>query len=354
MIPFCKPDLSRFAGIMGETIARGFIGPGKLVADFEGCLRVLTGAKHVIATTSGTIALWLAGRAAARRKSSPIDLFLPGYGIAATANALVDAMRPSSVRFIDINSSGWMSNKEILEAMAEHNPHVICHVDFGGVIPDHLPALRERCERRGVVLIEDAACGMGHRHFGKHAGTFGHIGCLSFSVPKLVTTGQGGAVLTDDDWYADFIRDLIYHGDRDRTGDSRLPGLNLRMTDMQAALGLAQIAEFDDILDHKRAVLSAMHQSIYQSGPSLFNVVHTRSADAMIALLAKEGVEARKQYRCLTNYTAYQHYGKGTSLLHSKNWEECAVYLPFGTSLTVADALRVYEAVQHVKGMLNG
>ena len=107
-------------------------------------------------------------------------------------------------------------------------------MNFSGHTGAPLVEVAALCNAKGLPLIEDAACALGHRYNGKSAGSFGTVGCLSFSVPKIVTTGQGGAVVTDDKAVADRAAAFIDHGDLEwrRTNLNRGIGTNLRFNDV--------------------------------------------------------------------------------------------------------------------------
>jgi len=129
-----------------------------------------------------------------------------------------------------------------LAASLSPQTKAVCFVNFSGYTGENLVEAIRLCTERRVAWIEDAECAFGHRHRGRAAGTFGSVGTYSFSVPKVVTTGQGGAVVTNDSEAYKRAAAYIDQGDLEwrRTNLNRAIGTNLRFSDLQASLGLCQ------------------------------------------------------------------------------------------------------------------
>ena len=135
-------------------------------------------------------------------------------------------------------------------------------VSLNGRSPSTLAAFVERCRARGVKVIEDAAQSLGSFHGGRHLGTIGDCGCLSFSSQKIVTTGQGGAVLTDDDALFERMGLLRDFGRREGGSDHYLSvGWNLKFTDLQAVIGVSQMRRLAQIVERKRAIFDALSRA---------------------------------------------------------------------------------------------
>jgi perosamine synthetase len=204
---------------------------GKAVGEFEQALAEYTGAKHVICTCSGTAALYAALRIVNIGKNS---VMLPNYTFRATANAVFRS--GGYLWHVDVDNDTLGMRPKDTRAVEVMLPVYI----FG------MPYLKTKLFSFFKV-IEDAAAALGTFVDGKHAGTFGNAGILSFNGNKILTTGGGGAVLTDDAELANKVRNFI-------TKD-----FNLRMPALNAALGIPQLERIEETIAKKREVAHTYH-----------------------------------------------------------------------------------------------
>jgi perosamine synthetase len=227
-----------------EVLRSGRLVKGPMVEQFEDAVGRAAGTRHALAVNNGTSAL------IAALMSNDIgpgdDVITSPFTFVATLNAILHTR--ASVRFVDIGDDFTIDPQQLAAALTP---------DTRAVVPVHLygcPAAMGQIEAavagRGIALIEDAAQALGARVDGRTVGSFG-TGCFSFYATKNVTTGEGGAVTTDDDRVAETVRLLRDQGQRDYYGYAR-PGFNLRMTELQAALGVAQMARLADIVETRR------------------------------------------------------------------------------------------------------
>ena len=189
------------------------------------------------------------------------------------------------------------------------------------------------------------------------AGTFGTVGTLSFSPPKTITTGQGGADVTNSQELADEARKYTDHGDLTwrQTNLNREIGTNLRFNDVLSALGLAQIRTFDERLRRKRLAHRALRNllgnylfAVPGDEAPLFNIVFTDVADRLVAELRNRNIGAVRQYRSIAQHPAYAQLAEN-GFPQSDWWTDRAVYLPFGLALTEDDATQIGGAVLDTK-----
>jgi perosamine synthetase len=182
---------------------------------------------------------------------------------------------------------------------------------------------------------------------------FGDVGTFSFSVPKVVTTGQGGALVAREPAVMDRALEYIDHGDLEwrRTNLNRRVGTNLRFTDVQAVLGLCQLRDLDVRLARRReahrtlrARLGDRLYAVPGDEAPLHNIVFTATPDELVASLKQRSVSAVRQYRTLSQHPAYQAL-RDRAYPNADYWTERAVYLPFGMTLEPGDALRIADAV---------
>lgn len=349
-IPLAEPWLPpSSADAVGEQVRSGFVGLGQRTQAFADAICQATGSAHCSLTTSGTIALTVAAHAIGLRPGD--EILVPAYGVISTINAFASAgLRP---RLVDIERSTGCVGLDALEASMTPQTRAVCFVNFSGHTGEGLERTGEICARRGLPWIEDAACALGHRYDGKWAGTFGTAGTYSFSVPKVLTTGQGGAVVTADAGIADRAAAFIDHGDLDwrKTNLNREVGTNLRFNDVLSALGLAQLQELDARLERRRrayaalrAILGERLYSVPGSEAPLHNIVFTREPDRLVNALRAASIGAVRQYRTLSQHPAYRTLAD-RSFPNADHWTDQAVYLPFGMAMTPETAERVGRAV---------
>lgn len=343
-VPFCEPLMTKEdADAVWHQVISGWIGPGEKVKEFEEELGKYLRAKHVVCVNSGTTALHVAGLVLGQGDGEWWErsktVLVPAYGVESVPNAF--RWGRINPYYIDIDRKTGRMDPNKLAEFCEASPlwdgnELVCFVDFSGGIGEDLVAVRGICDEYGLKLIEDAACAMGHWFMDYHAGNWGHVGVLSFSVPKVLTTGQGGAVVTNDDEIAEKVRDYIDHGRFTGSGF----GTNLRLTDIQAALGLSQLSRMGEILARKRLAHRAMRRKLGDylfdtgSGVPLHNIVFSEAPDLLVERVREYGVRARRQYRCYDS-----------TAVNARWWEEHAVYLPFGLRMNEDDGEYVGEAV---------
>lgn len=240
MIPLACPlieDDDRRAVI--EALDSGMLVQGARVAAFESLLADVIGVSDVVVVSSGTAALHLTLLALG---TGPGDrVAVPAYSWPATAN-VVEAVGATPV-FVDIDIQTYAMSQLALDAAGP--------VDV--VLPVH-PFGQMALIQSESTIVEDAACALAARRDDHAAGTVGRAGCFSFHPRKAITTGEGGAVSTDDAELADRLRTWRNHGIAAGSSptDFVLPGLNYRLTEMQAALGTTQLSKLQRILASRR------------------------------------------------------------------------------------------------------
>lgn len=229
-----------------QVLDSGQLAQGKRVAQFEEAFAAWAGRKYAVATSSGTTALQLAllahgigdGNPAGNRGDD--EMITSSFSFIASANcALYVGARPV---FADIDAATFCVTADTISERITPQTRAINVVHLFGQACDMDP-IRELADRHGLVLIEDACQSHGAKQEGVMVGSWG-TACYSFYPTKNMTTGEGGMVTTDDAAIADRVRLLREHGMRRRYHHEAL-GYNMRMTDIQAAIGLVQLARLD-------------------------------------------------------------------------------------------------------------
>jgi dTDP-4-amino-4,6-dideoxygalactose transaminase len=237
-----------------EALESGWIVQGPRVAEFEKRFAAFAGVTHALACSNGTTALHLAN--AALRLGPGDEVIVPAFTWVATPNAVVYC--GATPVFCDIDLATFNIAPAAIEACITPRTRGIVPVHLFGLCADMEPIL-EIARRRRLWVVEDAACAMGATWRGKHVGAFGDAATFSFHPRKSITTGEGGMVTTEREDIAAAVRSMRDHGVAPRQGEPSflLPdydeiGFNYRLTDVQGAIGCAQMERADTILTARR------------------------------------------------------------------------------------------------------
>jgi dTDP-4-amino-4,6-dideoxygalactose transaminase len=242
-----------------EPLRSGWLVQGPKVREFEEQWSAFTGAKHSVAVTSCTSALHLSLVAVGFGPGD--EAIVPAFTWISTANVVEHL--GGKVVFCDIDLQTFNIDASRIESLITPRTKAILPVHLFGLSAD-MTAIIDIATKHDLSIIEDAACGFGATYYGSHVGTLGHAGCFSFHPRKAITTGEGGMVTTNEDRLAEKIRALRDHGasvsDLQRhmgprpylLADHPYAGYNQRMTDLQAALGCAQMRRAESILQERR------------------------------------------------------------------------------------------------------
>jgi perosamine synthetase len=220
---------------------------------FEQQIADFTGAAYCAVAPSGTLALFLALAACGIGRDD--EVIVPDLTMAATATAVL--LAGGKVVFADIEPHTLCFDIEQVDERITSRTKAIVFVALNGRSPSGLPDVIGRWQSRGIRVIEDAAQALGSYSGGRHVGAIGDCGCLSFSSQKIVTTGQGGAVVTSDDRIHTTMRLLRDFGRTAAGTDHYLRvGWNLKFTDLQAVIGIEQFRRLPAIIEQKRRLFA--------------------------------------------------------------------------------------------------
>lgn len=242
-----------------EVIESGYLTQGPKTAAFEASIREYTSARHAAAVSSATTGLHLA--LVALGVQSGDEVIIPGFSFPATANAVVQ--QGAIPVFVDIDIETFNLDPALLEQAITERTRVIMPVHAFGLCAD-MDAINEIAARHGIPVLEDAACALGGTYNGRHAGTLGTAGVYSFHPRKIITTAEGGMITTDDDDLAARIAVLRAHGAV--RGELFMEfvdaGFNYRLSDVHAAIGLAQMQRVHEIVDGRRAAAGLLAERL--------------------------------------------------------------------------------------------
>jgi perosamine synthetase len=258
-VPISRPYYKGHEGaVVADVIASGWVSQGPRVQAFETEFAAQVGAAEAVATTSCTTAMMLALHVLGVRPGD--EVIVPSLSYIATANAVWHC--GATPVFADIEPRTFNLDPEAAERAITRRTKAIMPVHQLG-LPADMDAFIEIAERHGLALVEDAACAVGASYKSRPIGSLGPLSCFSLDARKVLTTGEGGMVAAQDTAIATRLRqlrhhavnvsDLARHGARDVVVESYPErGWNLRMTDMQAALGLCQLELLDEIRAARR------------------------------------------------------------------------------------------------------
>jgi perosamine synthetase len=252
-----KPYIS-FADVEAEfreVFESGMFTRGQHVEAFRKDIAQYTGSRHAFLATSATTALWVCLRLL---KVGPGDeVIVSDFSFPATANVVEDVgARPV---FADVSPTTYNMRLDALEAAISPQTRAVIFVDALGN-PTGLHDVADLCRRRGIPLIEDAACAIGSAERGRRCGSIADLTCFSFHPRKLISTGEGGAITTDRDDWAEWLEVKLAHGARGMKGmglDFVDYGYNFRLPELQAIMGRKQLAKIDAIVDERNAIREA-------------------------------------------------------------------------------------------------
>lgn len=320
---------------------------GRFVTDFERQFSDHLDC-HSIAVSSGTAALHLALKSLGIGPGD--DVIIPNLTFAAVANAVIHC--GALPVLCDVDRTTWNINPELIESLITYRTKAIIAVHSWGH-PADMVRINAIANKRNIKVIEDCAEAQGALYEGHMVGKLSDVGCFSFFSNKIMTTGEGGMVTTRDSRIADKVRLLRDHGTR---GDywHEVAGFNYRMTNLQAAVGVAQMERIDKLIQHRIDVgehyLSRLIHSKLVMPPCcvwaktvfwLFSVL-VESRDEFISALKRKGIETRPFFHPLHKQPPYR---LDAVFPVSEELSARGISLPSGNSITKDEVDHVCDAI---------
>jgi dTDP-4-amino-4,6-dideoxygalactose transaminase len=341
---------------VAAVLRTGFLVQGPAVQAFEERVAAKVGTRQAVAVSSGTAALHLA--LLALDVGPGDEVVVPGFTHPATANVVEQTgARPV---LVDVDLDTFNVDPTAMARAIGARTKALLPVHLFGLPADMDRILAMAAERR-VAVVEDAACALGASYDGRPCGSLGRVGCFSFHPRKVITTGEGGLLTTDDDALADRLRRLRNHGQVTERGRGRFleAGLNYRMTDFQAALGLAQMDRLRGILERRAALARSYTAALHGWSGASTPVVAARAQPAWqsYVVLLREGVDRDAVQSRLHDagvettlgtyaLTAQPHYRDHAPLPRSLAAQQRSLSLPLHTRLSDQDVDRVVAALR--------
>jgi perosamine synthetase len=351
---------------LNQCIDSGWISSeGPFVEEFEKRFAARVGRKHGIAVCNGSAALEAA--AAAVGISHGQQVIMPTFTIISCASAITRLH--ALPRLVDCDQETWNMDVNAIESRLTPDTKAIMVVHIYG-LPVNMDPVLELAEKHSVTIIEDAAEMIGQTYRGRPCGSFGLVSTFSFYANKHVTTGEGGMIVTDDDAIADrcrSLRNLAFTPPR-RFVHHEL-GWNFRMTNLQAAVGLAQLERLDEFIGRKRHIFARYTELLegiegvslplprtdyaeninWVFGVVLDDNVPFDAAEA-ISRLAKLGIGARPFFWPMHEQPVFRGMGlfSGDSHPVAERIARRGFYLPSGLALTDDQMIRVAAGLRQI------
>lgn len=360
-IPWFQPEMTGAEiGRLTEVLDRNFLNDGPLTREFERQVAERIGVRHAVAVTSGTAAITLALMAKGIGRGD--EVIVPDLTFVATANAV--RLTGATVVLADVEPERFSLSQESVAMRVTTRTRAVVSVDVNGRGADYR-WLEPFCNRHNLTLICDAAEAFGSKFNGRPLGSFGDAACFSFSPNKTITTGQGGMIVTRNEELYHRLLELKDQGRRQRGtgGDDLHPvmGFNFKFTDLQAAVGLAQLGAFDERLTHAHR-RDRWYRDALDGLSGLTLPDNSREVDEVRqwadVLVDRRNDVRRKFDECGIGVRAFwfpihrqEPYRTVDNLFpHAEDVSSRGLWLPSHFRITEADVERVADAIREVLG----
>jgi len=371
-VPLAEPLLGqREVEYASAAIRSGWIsGRGPQVEEFEVKFSDWLGVRHAVATSSGTGALHLALASLGIAKGD--EVIIPAFSMAAIAFA-VTYMGAKPV-LADSEASSWnVDPHEIEKKIGDKTRAIVVMHTYGH--PADMDPIIETAHRHGIYVVEDAAEAQGAEYKGRKAGSLADVGCFSFFANKLITTGEGGMLVMKDEDVASrarLLRDMAFARDLSRKFVHSRVGYNYRLTNVQAAIGLAQLERIEDFIVIRRKNAQKYRALLSDIGgvklpPELgharnvywmYSVLVEKpeyglSRDDLMRKLGTYGIETRPFFTPIHQQPAYAELSRGASYPLAELLSAKGLNLPSGNTLTEEQIEYVTSKIRSLSNMSN-
>jgi perosamine synthetase len=377
-IPLARPELGpREEELLLEVVHSGSLSLGPKLEQFEHDFGEWLGGGYAVAVSSGTAALHLGVRASGWRERD--EVITSPLSFVATANSLL--YEGATPVFCDVDPVTFnIDPAGVAAAVTDATAGVLPVHIFG--YPADLPALEKLASERGFGMLEDACQALGAvDRMGRKVGTSGNIATFAFYANKQMTTGEGGILVTPDEEIAESVRSERNQGrapDMGKVEHDRL-GFNYRLSDLQAAIGVAQVERLDELLNARDNVSALYRERLTQLGAEpagqdenhdivlpcensgderrswfvfLVQLPEAADRDGVISSLAENGIESKAYLPCIHLLPPYrERFGfKGGEFPVAERISDRSLALPFFTSMTEGQVDRVCTALGEALG----
>lgn len=322
----------------------------KLTKDLEDKVATYVDRKYAVAVPNGTIAIYLALIASGIRDGHKVAV--PNITMIATINAIIWAGAEPVI--VDVDNTLCMS-LDSLKKVTEIN--AVIFVPLNGRVGSGLE-IQEYCKDKDIVLIEDSAHALGSSYLNQKCGSLGSLSVFSFTPHKIITMGQGGMVLSDDEnLYQKLIDIKTFNREKDKSDVHKGFGLNFKITDLQSSLGLSQLSKLEEFIKMKKNLHRQYSNNLNDKYLKSFNEYETpwfidfyciseNQREELYLYLKQKNIETRFSYPSLSSQSYLQNIEK-TDLTFSEKVSNNILWLPSSTNLSREDVEYVSSAVNN-------
>lgn len=333
----------------------GWLTEFKRTKEFEQMIADYVGSKYVSVVNNGTVSLAVAVMALGIKGED--EVIVPDYTMIASANAIILAgVKPV---LVDIDRTNLCLNQDLVEEAITPKTKAIMLVTINGRYPE-MEKFVEFANDYNLFLLEDAAQSLGSRYNGKHLGTFGDVGSFSFSAPKVITTGQGGVLVTDDEEiYHRILRIKDFGRAQGGVDYHETMGYNFKFTDLQAVIGIEQMKKLDWRVKRKKEMyklykdllegvegIEFIDTNLEDTSPWFIDILvkkGKKERDKLALFLDKKGIGTRPFYPAIHTQPPY-FWAKG-EFKNSEYVSERGLWLPSASFLSDEDIEKVCREI---------
>jgi len=371
-IPITKPDLGEEEKqLISQVIESGWVSQGPKVAEFEEIFARYVGARHAVATTSCTTALHAALSVSGIGPGD--EVIVPSLSFIATANSVLYC--GATPVFVDVDPETCNIDVQKIEETVTRKTRAIMPVHQMG-LPADLDPIKKIAGKNKLLIIEDAACAIGSAYKNTKIGGHGNIACFSFHPRKIITTGEGGMITTDDSTIAERLRRFRHHGmsvsdiERHMANSVIIEtypelGYNYRMTDMQAAMGIGQMKKLSFLLDARKR-MARMYDNELGKIPHIripqvpsyarhnyqsywIELLDSAPVDrnTLMAKLLEKGIATRRGIMAIHRELCYQAYA-GIYLPNTDRLTDNTLLLPLYPALSAEEQTFIINSIKKI------
>lgn len=369
MIAIAKPYLTaEEAQYAYDTILTGWVTQGPKVQEFEEKFAAYTGAKYAVALSNCTTALHLAMIVAGIKEGD--EVICPSMSYVATANSIKYV--GATPVFAEVNEHFNLDIEDVKKKITLNTKAILLVHQIG--MPADIDAFKLLCGQQGLKLIEDAACAAGSSYKGKKIGSHSDLVCFSFHPRKVITTGDGGMITTNNEAYYKRIKLLRQHAmsvnDRERHAANKIifedhleVGYNYRMTDIQASVGIKQLEKLDFIVSERRKIAERYNTAFknvkgvtlqkeeegyftnYQSYTLLLSNEAKLTRNEFMEKMLEQGVATRRGIMTAHRESAYKEESTHVSLPATNYYSDHSVVIPLFYPMKEEEIIKVIDTV---------